>query len=360
MRTYVVTGGAGFIGSNFVHYMLNKYGDEIRIINVDKLTYAGNLANLKDIEERPNYTFIKADICDKDAINKIFEENDVDRVVHFAAESHVDRSIKDPDVFVKTNVLGTLNMLNAAKAAWENEDGTFKENKKFLHVSTDEVYGSLDNLEDYFYETTPYSPHSPYSASKASSDMLVRAYMDTYKFPANITNCSNNYGPYQFPEKLIPLVINNALSGKVLPVYGDGKNIRDWLFVEDHCKGIDMVQEKGRLFETYNIGGHNERQNIQIIHTILDTLTELLPDDDPRKKNVSYDLITYVTDRKGHDRRYAIAPDKIKAEVGWYPETKFEDGIKKTVKWYLDHLDWMENITSGDYQNYYEAMYKNR
>ncbi len=360
MRTYVVTGGAGFIGSNFVHYMLNKYGDEIRIINVDKLTYAGNLANLKDIEERPNYTFIKADICDKDAINKIFEENDVDRVVHFAAESHVDRSIKDPDVFVKTNVLGTLNMLNAAKAAWENEDGTFKENKKFLHVSTDEVYGSLDNLEDYFYETTPYSPHSPYSASKASSDMLVRAYMDTYKFPANITNCSNNYGPYQFPEKLIPLVINNALSGKALPVYGDGKNIRDWLFVEDHCKGIDMVQEKGRLFETYNIGGHNERQNIQIIHTILDTLTELLPDDDPRKKNVSYDLITYVTDRKGHDRRYAIAPDKIKAEVGWYPETKFEDGIKKTVKWYLDHLDWMENITSGDYQNYYEAMYKNR
>ena len=360
MRTYVVTGGAGFIGSNFVHYMLNKYGDEIRIINVDKLTYAGNLANLKDIEERPNYTFIKADICDKDAINKIFEENDVDRVVHFAAESHVDRSIKDPDVFVKTNVLGTLNMLNAAKAAWENEDGTFKENKKFLHVSTDEVYGSLDNLEDYFYETTPYSPHSPYSASKASSDMLVRAYMDTYKFPANITNCSNNYGPYQFPEKLIPLVINNALSGKALPVYGDGQNIRDWLFVEDHCKGIDMVQEKGRLFETYNIGGHNERQNIQIIHTILDTLTELLPDDDPRKKNVSYDLITYVTDRKGHDRRYAIAPDKIKAEVGWYPETKFEDGIKKTVKWYLDHLDWMENITSGDYQNYYEAMYKNR
>lgn len=360
MRTYVVTGGAGFIGSNFVHYMLNKYGDEIRIINVDKLTYAGNLANLKDIEERPNYTFIKADICDRDAINKIFEENDVDRVVHFAAESHVDRSIKDPDVFVKTNVLGTLNMLNAAKAAWENEDGTFKENKKFLHVSTDEVYGSLDNLEDYFYETTPYSPHSPYSASKASSDMLVRAYMDTYKFPANITNCSNNYGPYQFPEKLIPLVINNALSGKALPVYGDGKNIRDWLFVEDHCKGIDMVQEKGRLFETYNIGGHNERQNIQIIHTILDTLTELLPDDDPRKKNVSYDLITYVTDRKGHDRRYAIAPDKIKAEVGWYPETKFEDGIKKTVKWYLDHLDWMENITSGDYQNYYEAMYKNR
>ena len=360
MRTYVVTGGAGFIGSNFVHYMLNKYGDEIRIINVDKLTYAGNLANLKDIEDQPNYTFIKADICDKNAINKIFEENDVDRVVHFAAESHVDRSIKDPDVFVKTNVLGTLNMLNAAKAAWENEDGTFKENKKFLHVSTDEVYGSLDNLEDYFYETTPYSPHSPYSASKASSDMLVRAYMDTYKFPANITNCSNNYGPYQFPEKLIPLVINNALSGKALPVYGDGKNIRDWLFVEDHCKGIDMVQEKGRLFETYNIGGHNERQNIQIIHTILDTLTELLPDDDPRKKNVSYDLITYVTDRKGHDRRYAIAPDKIKAEVGWYPETKFEDGIKKTVKWYLDHLDWMENITSGDYQNYYEAMYKNR
>ena len=360
MRTYLVTGGAGFIGSNFIHYMFNKYGDEISIINVDKLTYAGNLANLKDLEDRDNYRFVKADICDKDAINALFEENDIDRVVHFAAESHVDRSIKDPDVFVKTNVLGTLNILNAAKAAWENEDGTFKEDKKFLHVSTDEVYGSLDDDGGYFYEDTPYDPHSPYSASKAASDFLVKSYMDTYKFPANITNCSNNYGPYQFPEKLIPLVINNALSGKALPVYGDGKNVRDWLYVEDHCKGIDMVQQEGKLFETYNIGGHNERQNIQIVHTILDTLKELLPDDDPRKANVSYDLITYVGDRKGHDRRYAIAPDKIKNEVGWYPETCFEEGIKKTVAWYLDHIDWMENITSGDYQKYYEDMYSNR
>ncbi|MGI6019985.1 MAG: dTDP-glucose 4,6-dehydratase [Lachnospiraceae bacterium] len=360
MRTYLVTGGAGFIGSNFIHYMFGKYGDEISIINVDKLTYAGNLENLKEFEGKPNYKFIRADICDKEVINKIFEDHDIDRVVHFAAESHVDRSIKDPDVFVKTNVLGTLNMLNAAKAAWELPDGSFKEDKKFLHVSTDEVYGSLDNLTDYFYETTPYDPHSPYSASKASSDFLVKSYMDTYKFPANITNCSNNYGPYQFPEKLIPLIINNALQGKALPVYGDGKNIRDWLFVEDHCKGIDMVQTEGKLFETYNIGGHNEKQNIEIIHIILDTLKELLPDSDPRKKNISEDLITYVADRKGHDRRYAIAPDKIRAECGWYPETCFEVGIKKTIKWYLDNLDWMENITSGDYQKYYEEMYSDK
>lgn len=360
MRTYVVTGGAGFIGSNYIHYMFKKYGDEIRIINVDKLTYAGNLENLKDVEDKPNYTFVRADICDSEAINKIFEENEVDRVVHFAAESHVDRSIKNPDVFVKTNVLGTLNMLNAAKAAWENEDGSFKPDKKFLHVSTDEVYGSLDNMEDFFWETTKYDPHSPYSASKASSDFLVKSYVDTYHFPANITNCSNNYGPYQFPEKLIPLVINNALHGKDLPVYGDGKNIRDWLYVEDHCKGIDLVQEKGELGQTYNIGGHNERQNIQIIHIILDTLQEMLSDDDPRKALVSENLIKFVTDRKGHDRRYAIAPDKIKAAVGWYPETCFEEGIKKTIKWYFEHEDWMANVTSGNYQSYYEDMYKNR
>ncbi|MDO4477830.1 MAG: dTDP-glucose 4,6-dehydratase [Lachnospiraceae bacterium] len=360
MRTYVVTGGAGFIGSNYIHYMFKKYGDTIRIINVDKLTYAGNLENLKDLEGNPNYSFVRADVCDSDAINKIFEENDVDRVVHFAAESHVDRSIKNPDVFVKTNVLGTLTMLNAAKAAWENEDGSYKEDKKFLHVSTDEVYGSLDNLEDFFWETTPYDPHSPYSASKASSDFLVKSYIDTYHFPANITNCSNNYGPYQFPEKLIPLVINNALHGKDLPVYGDGKNIRDWLYVEDHCKGIDLVQEKGVLGETYNIGGHNERQNIQIIHIILDTLQEMLADDDPRKALVSENLIKFVTDRKGHDRRYAIAPDKIKAAVGWYPETCFEEGIKKTIKWYFENEDWMANVTSGNYQSYYEDMYKDR
>ena len=357
MKTYLVTGGAGFIGSNYIHYMFKKYGDRIRIINVDKLTYAGNLENLSTVENRQNYTFIKADICDSEAINKIFEENDIDRVVHFAAESHVDRSIRNPEVFVKTNVLGTLVMLNAAKNAWELEDGSYMEDKKFLHVSTDEVYGSLEDDGSYFYETTPYDPHSPYSASKASSDMLVKSYIDTYRFPANITNCSNNYGPYQFPEKLLPLVINNALHGKPLPVYGDGKNVRDWLYVEDHAKGIDMVQEKGRLYETYNIGGHNERQNIQIIYTILRTLRELLPDTDDRKKNVSEDLITFVQDRKGHDRRYAIAPDKIKKEIGWTPDTKFEDGIRLTVQWYLEHEEWMQHVTSGNYQKYYEDMY---
>lgn len=357
MRTYLVTGGAGFIGSNYIHYMFKKYGDQIRIINVDKLTYAGNLENLKDIEDRENYSFVRADICDSEKMNELFEQNDIQRVVHFAAESHVDRSIRNPEVFVKTNVLGTLVMLNAAKAAWELPDGTFLPDHKFLHVSTDEVYGSLDEDGGYFYETTPYDPHSPYSASKASSDMLVKAYMDTYQFPANITNCSNNYGPYQFPEKLIPLMINNVLNGRKLPVYGDGKNVRDWLYVEDHCKGIDMVQEKGQLFETYNIGGHNERQNIQIVHTILDTMKNVLPDTDSRKANVSDSLITYVEDRKGHDRRYAIAPDKIKAETGWYPETTFEVGIEKTIKWYLDHEEWMQNVTSGDYQKYYDDMY---
>lgn len=357
MRTYLVTGGAGFIGSNYIHYMFQKYDQEIRIINVDALTYAGNLENLKDIENRSNYKFIKADICDKAAITKIFDENEIDRVVHFAAESHVDRSIKNPEVFVETNVYGTLIMLNCAKNAWELPDGSFQEGKKFLHVSTDEVYGSLDNPTDYFYETTPYAPHSPYSASKASSDMLVKAYMDTYHFPANITNCSNNYGPFQFPEKLIPLIINNALQGKKLPVYGDGKNVRDWLYVKDHAKAIDMVMEKGRLFETYNIGGHNEKQNIEIINLIIETLQEMLPDSDPRKKLVSTDLITYVEDRKGHDRRYAIAPDKIKKEIGWEPETMFKDGIRLTIKWFFEHEDWMKNVTSGDYQKYYQDMY---
>ena len=361
MRTYLVTGGAGFIGSNYIHYMFKKYGDEIRIINVDVLTYAGNLENLKDVENLPNYTFIRADITDKDAIAKIFEENDIDRVVHFAAESHVDRSIKNPEVFVKTNVLGTAVMLNCAKAAWELPDGTFKEGKKFLHVSTDEVYGSLpDDPDAYFHETSPIDPHSPYSSSKASSDLLVKAYMDTYKFPASITNCSNNYGPYQFPEKLIPLIINNALQGKKLPVYGDGKNVRDWLYVMDHAKAIDMVQEQGKLFERYNIGGHNEKQNIEIIEIILDTLQEMLPEGDPRKEYINRDLITYVTDRKGHDRRYAIAPDKIKSDLGWEPETMFKDGIRLTIQWYFEHEDWMKNVTSGDYQKYYDDMYKGR
>ncbi|NLZ81420.1 MAG: dTDP-glucose 4,6-dehydratase [Clostridiales bacterium] len=357
MKTYLVTGGAGFIGSNYIQYMFRKYGNEIKIINVDSLTYAGNLENLKEVEGKENYAFVKADICDKEAIAKIFEENDIDRVVHFAAESHVDRSIKNPEVFVQTNVLGTLVLLNAAKNAWEIGDG-FKEGKKYLQVSTDEVYGSLENPEDYFYETTPLDPHSPYSASKTSADLLVKSYIDTYKFPAYITRCSNNYGPYQFPEKLIPLIINNALQGRTLPVYGDGKNVRDWLYVDDHAKAIDMVHEKGVLGQTYNIGGHNEKENIEIIHIILDTLQELLPSSDPRRANVSKDLITYVEDRKGHDRRYAIAPDKIKEEIGWLPETMFKDGIKLTIKWYLEHEEWMKNVTSGNYQKYYADMYQ--
>lgn len=363
-RVYLVTGGAGFIGSNFIHYMFEKYDNDIFLINLDKLTYAGNLKNLLDIENRDNYRFVRGDICDRDVISSILKEYDVDRVVHFAAESHVDRSIKDPEVFVRTNVLGTATLVNCVKEAWQSEGGGFAPDHKFLHVSTDEVYGSLDEPKegekpDYFYETTPYDPHSPYSASKASSDFIVKAYIDTYNFPANITNCSNNYGAFQFPEKLIPLVIHNALSGKNLPVYGDGKNVRDWLYVMDHAKGIDMVLEKGKLGETYNIGGHNERQNIQIIKTILDTLLELLPDRDPRRENVSYDLITYVTDRLGHDRRYAIAPDKIKSEIGWEPDTCFEDGIRLTVKWYLDNEEWVNDVTSGDYQKYYEEMYEN-
>ena len=357
MRTYLVTGGAGFIGSNYIHYMFQKYNNDIRIINVDSLTYCGNLENLSGVENRENYTFIKADVCDKEAIADIFAKYDIDRVVHFAAESHVDRSIKNPEIFVQTNVLGTLVMLNCAKAAWETENG-FKEGKKFLHVSTDEVYGSLENEGEYFYETTPYDPHSPYSASKASSDMIVKSYIDTYKFPANITNCSNNYGPYQFPEKLIPLMINNTLQGKPLPVYGDGKNVRDWLYVADHAKAIDMVQENGRLGETYNIGGHNEKQNIEIIHIIIDTIREMLPDTDPRKAHVTTDLITYVEDRKGHDRRYAIAPDKIKKEIGWEPETMFAEGIRLTVKWFFEKEDWMKNVTSGAYQKYYKEMYQ--
>ena len=347
--TIIVTGGAGFIGSNYIHYMFKKYDNEIRIINVDALTYAGNLENLKDVEKRENYTFVKANICDKDAISKIFAENDIDRVVHFAAESHVDRSIRNPEIFVQTNVLGTAVMLNCAKAAWELPDGSFKEGKKFLHVSTDEVYGSLpDDKNAFFYETSPYEPHSPYSASKASSDMLVKAYMDTYKFPANITNCSNNYGPYQFPEKLIPLMIANALADKPLPVYGKGENVRDWLYVEDHCKAIDLIIHKGRVGEVYNVGGHNEKRNIDIVKLICKELGK------PES------LIVHVGDRKGHDMRYAIDPTKIHNELGWLPETKFEDGIKKTIQWYLDNKEWWETIISGEYQDYYEKMYKNR
>jgi dTDP-glucose 4,6-dehydratase len=349
MKTYLVTGGAGFIGSNFIHYMLKKYND-IKIINVDLLTYAGNLENLKDIENCENYIFVQADICDKHAIEKIFKEHDIDYVVNFAAESHVDRSIADPEIFVKTNVLGTLNLLNIAREHWLIGDDVYKKGKKFLHVSTDEVYGSLGET-GFFTETTPLDPHSPYSASKASSDLMVKAFFDTYKMPVNITRCSNNYGPYQFPEKLIPLVINNCLNHKEIPVYGDGLNIRDWLYVEDHCKAIDMVINKGKLGEVYNIGGHNERTNIQIVKIIIDYINKNIDE------NVTEKLIKFVKDRKGHDRRYGIDPTKIKNELGWEPETKFEDGIIKTIQWYLDNQDWIKNVTSGEYQEYYNRTY---
>jgi dTDP-glucose 4,6-dehydratase len=351
MKTYLVTGGAGFIGSNFVHYMLKKYSD-IKLINLDKLTYAGNLENLKEIENDKRYTFVQGDICDKALAEKLFNEYDIDYVVNFAAESHVDRSIREPEVFVNTNVLGTVTLLNAAKNAWETENG-FKEDKKFLQVSTDEVYGSLGET-GYFTETTPIDSHSPYSASKAGADLVVKAYTDTYKFPINITRCSNNYGPYQFPEKLIPLLINNCLNKKPLPVYGDGLNIRDWLYVEDHCKAIDMVINNGRLGEVYNVGGHNERNNIHIVKTVIEYINKNIDN------TVTEDLIKYVEDRKGHDRRYGIDPTKIKEELGWEPETVYEEGIVKTIKWYLDNKEWMDRVTSGVYKNYYENMYEGK
>jgi dTDP-glucose 4,6-dehydratase len=350
MKKILVTGGAGFIGSNFIKYMLSKY-KEYKIINLDKLTYAGNLENLKDVENNPNYTFIKGDICDKELVEEIFSQ-DIDYVVNFAAESHVDRSIMDPEIFVKTNVLGMVTLLNAAKKAWEQGDG-FKEGKKFLQVSTDEVYGSLGET-GYFTETTPLDPHSPYSSSKAAADLIVKAYYDTYKMPVNITRCSNNYGPYQFPEKLIPLMINNCLNKKPLPVYGDGLNVRDWLYVEDHCKAIDLVLHKGKIGEVYNIGGNNERTNIEIVKMIVSYIHDNVD------SSVDESLIKYVEDRKGHDRRYAIDATKIKEELGWYPETKFEDGIKKTIEWYLKNREWLKDVTSGEYQKYYEKMYANR
>lgn len=352
MKTYLVTGGAGFIGSNFVIYMLNKY-DDVKIINLDKLTYAGNLENLKSVENHKNYRFIQADICDKPTIAKIFAENEIDYVVNFAAESHVDRSIENPEIFVTSNVLGTVTLLNEARKAWQIGDDQFKEGVKYLQVSTDEVYGSL-GAEGYFREDTPLDPHSPYSSSKASADLFVKAYADTYKFPMNITRCSNNYGPYQFPEKLIPLMINNILDHKHLPIYGDGMQVRDWLYVEDHCKAIDMVIRDGKPGEVYNVGGHNERPNITIVKTIIEYIKENVDSE------VGEHLIKYVTDRKGHDRRYGIAPDKIKADLGWYPETTFEVGIKKTIRWYLDNQEWMKNVTTGEYQQYYDKMYQNR
>jgi dTDP-glucose 4,6-dehydratase len=352
VKTYLVTGGAGFIGSNYILYMLKKYAD-IQIINLDALTYAGNLENLQEIEGNPHYTFVQGDICDKDLVEKLFQENNFDYVINFAAESHVDRSITDPDVFARTNVLGTLNLMNTAKAAWQIGDDQYREGVKFLQVSTDEVYGSLGET-GFFMETTPLDPHSPYAASKASAQMFVKAYADTYKLPVNITCCSNNYGPFQFPEKLIPLMINNCLNHKNLPVYGDGKQVRDWLYVEDHCKAIDLVTQNGRLGEVYNVGGHNERYNIDIVKTIIAYVREQVD------SSVSEDLIKYVEDRKGHDRRYGIDPEKIKNELGWYPETPFDKGIKLTIDWYLNHKEWMERVTSGVYQEYYRKMYKNR
>ncbi len=352
MKTYLVTGGAGFIGSNFIIYMLGKY-DDVKIINVDSLTYAGNLENLKSVENNPNYSFVQADIREKEAIQKIFDENTVDYVVNFAAESHVDRSISDPDIFVNTNVLGTVNLLNIAKKAWQTGDDQYREGVKFHQVSTDEVYGSLGET-GFFTETTPLCPHSPYSSSKAASDMFVKAYHDTYKLPINITRCSNNYGPYQFPEKLIPLIMNNTLLHKDLPVYGDGMQVRDWLYVDDHCKAIDMVIRDGIDGEVYNVGGHNERPNIFIVKTIIQYIKENVDE------TVGEHMIKYVTDRKGHDRRYGIDPEKIKNDLGWYPETCFEVGIKKTLQWYLDNQDWVKNVTSGEYQKYYEKMYKDK
>jgi dTDP-glucose 4,6-dehydratase len=351
-KTYLVTGGAGFIGSNFIHYLLKKH-DDILVVNVDKLTYAGNLENLKAVVDDNRHVFVQADICDAEVMQRLFEQYTIDYVVNFAAESHVDRSITDPDVFVRTNVMGTLNLLNLAKSAWKTGEDTYREGVKFQQVSTDEVYGSL-GPDGFFTETTPLDPHSPYSASKASADLLVKAYGDTYKLPVTTTRCSNNYGPYQFPEKLIPLMINNCLNKKSLPVYGDGMQIRDWLYVEDHCKAIDMVLQKGRAGEVYNVGGHNEQPNIAIVKSIIAYVSE--------KVNPSIDesLIKHVTDRKGHDRRYGIDPTKIREELGWEPETMFAEGIGKTIDWYLENRQWMEHVTSGSYQNYYQEMYGSR
>ena len=355
MKTYLVTGGAGFIGSNFIHYMLRRNQD-IHILNVDALTYAGNLENLSEYDQDSRYTFAHVDIRDKEALTQLFETYHPDYVVNFAAESHVDRSIEDPGAFADTNVMGTVALLSVAESFWNDGQGSYGDHR-YLQVSTDEVYGSLplDDPEAFFRETTPLSPHSPYSASKASADMFVKAWHDTYGFPAVITRCSNNYGPYQFPEKLIPLMIENCLEHKALPVYGDGLNVRDWLYVDDHCKAIAMVLEGGRLGEVYNVGGHNERNNIYIVKRIISEVARITGD-----TQITEDLISYVTDRKGHDRRYGIAPDKIKEELGWYPETPFEEGIVTTINWYLENRKWVKNVVSGDYQDYYKKMYEGR
>ena len=353
-RKILITGGAGFIGSHVVRLFVTKYPDYL-IVNLDKLTYAGNLANLKDIENAPNYRFERADICDYDKVTAIFEQYDIDGVIHLAAESHVDRSIKDPFTFARTNVMGTLTLLQAAKNHWESKPEKW-EGKRFYHISTDEVYGALQFDGTFFTETTKYDPHSPYSASKASSDHFVRAFHDTYGMPTVVTNCSNNYGPYQFPEKLIPLFINNIRHRKPLPVYGRGENVRDWLYVVDHARAIDTIFHRGRVAETYNIGGFNEWRNIDLIKVIICTVDRLLG----RAEGEDMDLITYVTDRAGHDLRYAIDSRKLKEELGWEPSLQFEEGIEKTVRWYLDNQQWLDDITSGDYERYYEEMYRNR
>ena len=351
-RNIIVTGGAGFIGSHVVRQFTGKY-PEYHIINLDKLTYAGNLANLKDIENQPNYTFVKADICDFERVRQLMSQYRVDGIIHLAAESHVDRSIKDPFTFARTNVMGTLMLLEAAKSYWESLPERY-EGKRFYHISTDEVYGALEFDRTLFTEETRYNPHSPYAASKAGSDHFVRSYHDTYGMPVIVTNCSNNYGPFQFPEKLIPLFIHNILCRKPLPVYGKGENVRDWLYVADHARAIDVIFHEGKIAETYNIGGFNEWKNIDLIKIIIRTVDWLLGN----PEGYSLGLITYVTDRKGHDLRYAIDSAKLKRELGWKPAFQFEEGIEKTVRWYLENQEWMDQVTSGDYQKYYDAMYK--
>ena len=352
-KNILITGGAGFIGSHVVRLLVSKYPN-YQVINLDKLTYAGNLANLKDVENASNYKFVKVDICDFDELLNVFKQYEIDGVIHLAAESHVDRSIKDPFTFARTNVLGTLSLLQAAKVYWESLPEKYAE-KRFYHISTDEVYGTLDFDGTLFTEQTKYDPHSPYSASKASSDLFVRSYHDTYGMPTIVTNCSNNYGPYQFPEKLIPLFINNIRYGKSLPVYGKGENVRDWLFVEDHARAIDLIFHQGKVAETYNIGGFNEWKNIDLIKIIIKTVDKLLG----HPEGCSDHLITYVTDRAGHDLRYAIDSTKLKNELGWEPSLQFEEGIEKTVRWYLDNQDWMDNVVNGGYEKYYEEMCKN-
>ncbi len=400
-RNIIITGGAGFIGNHVVRLFVNKY-PQYKIINLDKLTYAGNLANLKDIEDKPNYRFVKMDICDFEGVYKLMQEEHVDGIIHLAAESHVDRSIKDPFTFAQTNVMGTLSLLQAAKLYWESLPTPYKVEVpepvegptcndgvstgsttcvpcRFYHISTDEVYGALEMThpegieppfttkassgkhhlaygEKFFTEDLKYQPHSPYSAAKASSDHFVRAFHDTYCLPTIVTNCSNNYGPYQFPEKLIPLFINNIRHRKPLPVYGKGENVRDWLYVEDHARAIDLIFHEGKVAETYNIGGFNEWKNIDIIKVVINTVDRILG----RPEGADMDLITYVTDRAGHDMRYAIDSTKLQKELGWEPSLQFEEGIEKTVRWYLDNQEWMDNVTSGDYQKYYEDMYKGR